>query len=253
MFILTSTPTAQPPQSDERPARTLVVDSNRALTAVQTLAANPGSAVAVQRYQDDFAASGISSVSRAIHETLASYSANPTIPSVVALRLRKAQYILRSTLFTTEAALTKAQKEVDDALETSSEIRCQLEETRVRVPREVLGMDEGSEVQEAVKIARRDVKVTMDGLKWWSMVTRVDDIRHVVGAAVERAWCRDLERNVCILCFCQYVLTDCETISGIIAYISHWQPSRPSAQARAYSYESTGAVLCTLCSSFSNS
>lgn len=245
IFVLTSTPSSHLPHLAIHPARTLVIDPQRALTAIQTLAENPSSAIAVQRYQDDFAASKISSISEAIDDILSQYSMVPSTPTLVALRLHKARYIVKSAIAMSETALGNARKEVDDALGTVSEIRGRMEEVRVRVPREVLGVDGEGEVQEAVKKAKKDVAVTMDGLKWWKMIWRVDDIRHIVGAAVERAWCRDLERDVCESSFLRLIfcLTSSLSLGPFVANIPHWQSCLSATRAHHNHHLSSLALL----------
>ena len=52
-------------------------------------------------------------------------------------------------------------------------------------------------IAKAVAQAKRSVQPTMDALQWYKLFWRVDDVRAAVTTAVDRAWCRDLERKVC--------------------------------------------------------
>lgn len=215
IYVLTSSPSSKTPNLTKYAKRTVVVDPTRALAATRALASSPSSAVAVQRYQDDYTASGLSSIGQSIDSVLS--SSPPSTPPLVSLRLRKAQYIVRTALALSEASLDAARSEVDAAFMGASELRTLVEEARVRVPVQVLGEDAKGEVREALRRARKEVALTMDGLSWWRALWRVDDIRHIVGAAVERAWCRDLERKVRMFAFPSSYVSH----SDVLAELAH--------------------------------
>lgn len=179
---------------------TLLIDPTRALDALHTLDAEHASAIAVRRFQDDFVASRLESLTKEVETILSSShdTAKNAVSVLTALRVRKARYLIDASLRACEAMLRKARLEVDRVADGASALRGQIEEARVKVPREVFDSGEEGEVKRAVKTARRDVGDVLDTLKWWRLVWRVDDIGEVVKGAVDKAWCRDLERKVCL-------------------------------------------------------
>jgi len=51
-----------------------------------------------------------------------------------------------------------------------------------------------SEVEKVMVKSKEDVKRTLDALRWWKLVWRVDDVQEVVNGAIRQQWCKDLER-----------------------------------------------------------
>ena len=76
------------------------------------------------------------------------------------------------------------------------------ERTKVSLHPDVLGIWDGvsgegdgmDEVGKAMVKSKEDVKHTLDALRWWKLLWRVDDVEEVVDAATEQRRCRDLER-----------------------------------------------------------
>jgi hypothetical protein len=86
-----------------------------------------------------------------------------------------------------------------------------VEETRVKAHRRVLffqpdsdsvSVEKGTETEgvevvgKALADAKREIGAVMRRLTWWRLVWQVDEIGSIVGDAVRRMWCRDLERHV---------------------------------------------------------
>lgn len=169
------------------------VDPSRALNATRTLSAEPGSSVAVQRYQDNYNASGISKFSSLIAEKLSVTSSG----GVHALYALTAQEQIKACLSSCQATLKAASREVDTVDCARYSLQDDVTELEARIGKEVLGMESGSEVKKALNRAKHEVKTTMDRLTWWRCVWRVDDIGDTVKGAVDKAWCRELESRVC--------------------------------------------------------
>ena len=166
-------------------------EPSRALSAIRTLSAEPGSSVAVQRYQDNYSASGISKLTSVIAEKLSVASSGA--PALFTLTAREQ---IKAALAACEATLKSAQREVDAAVVANIGLRDSVAELEARVEAEVLGIDSASEVKRAVARAKQEVKTVMDRLTWWRCIWRVDDIGDTVKSAVDKAWCRELEDRV---------------------------------------------------------
>lgn len=171
---------------------TIFVDPSRALNAIRTLSAEPGSSVAVQRYQDNYAASGISAFTAALARKLSVVSSG----GIRALYALSAKEHVKASLCACLATLKTAGVEVDAAVVSSMDLRDSVAELEARIEAEVLGVSSANEVQRALGRAKAEVKVVMDRLTWWRCVWRVDDIGDTVRSAVDAAWCRELEDRV---------------------------------------------------------
>ncbi|KAI0744207.1 hypothetical protein C8Q80DRAFT_884452 [Daedaleopsis nitida] len=177
------------------------VDPTRALHGLDMLNNGAASPMSVQRYQDDVSGSNISSVTRAVKEILASSAtASNVTPAarVVAAHARTGRALIKDALATCRAVLRKAELEGDAVLTGTSTLREQMEEVKAKVYLEVFGVEskDGDEIAKAVAQAKKRVQPTMDALQWYKLFWRVDDVREVVTGAVDRAWCRDLERKL---------------------------------------------------------
>ncbi|KAH9935690.1 uncharacterized protein B0H18DRAFT_1207244 [Fomitopsis serialis] len=170
----------------------LFVDPARALQGLRTLSASPSSSSAVQKYQDDFAGSNVPHLTQAILQTIPQLGAPAKVLEVV--HVETARAVVQDVLSACDSELGRAQGEVNVVCDGISSLRAQMEEVRVRIPREVLGGDEdGNEVQRAVDQSRKDTKVVLERLTWWKLLWKVDDVGDIVMDAVNRAWRRDLE------------------------------------------------------------
>ncbi|OCH85096.1 hypothetical protein OBBRIDRAFT_740471 [Obba rivulosa] len=176
----------------------LFIDPSRALTALSILSAAPSSPIAVQRYQDDFDGSRISSLTHSIRDVLSARTDPPSRSPAAVLHVHTAQANIAGSLAACRSFLTRALREIDGVCLLLSGLKVRIEEAKVKVPREVFGAaSEGAdEVQAALDKARRDIGVVMDALTWWKLLWRVDDLAEVVNAAVERVWCKDLEQKL---------------------------------------------------------
>lgn len=165
------------------------VDPPRALNAIQTLSAEPSSSVAVQRYQDNYAASGVSQFTAALARKLSVVSSG----GICALYALSAKEQIKASLSACHETLKAAEREADAAVVSTMDLRDYVAELEAIIEAEVLGVSSVNEVQRALAYAKTEVQAVMERLTWWRCVWRVDDIGDTVRAAVDKAWCRDLE------------------------------------------------------------
>ncbi|KAI0368352.1 hypothetical protein BV20DRAFT_969410 [Pilatotrama ljubarskyi] len=182
--------------------RVVFVDSARALHGLEQLGYAPATPLSVQRYQDDVTGSNVASVTQIvkgiISKALGETAHTPDFAKVVAVHTQTGRALVKEALLTCRNVLRHAELEADAVLTGTSTLRGQMEEAKAKVHLEIFGApgNDGDEIAKAVGQARKSVKVTMDSLQWYKLFWRVDDIREVVTAAVDRAWCRDLERKL---------------------------------------------------------
>lgn len=185
-------------------ARLLFVDPPRAVAAIQTFQTNPTSTLAIQQYQDNFTSSGIPLVIQAIRDAVDS-GANTSSPAAY-LRNRTAAIQLRDTLNAFESNIEGIQACLNDIRQGISRLGGKVEEAKIRIPRDILNSNDGvpsTMGQDAVKnslmLAKKEVKEIMEKLSWWKTIWRVDEISGIVGNVVDRVWCKDLEKKVCLV------------------------------------------------------
>ncbi|RPD57636.1 hypothetical protein L226DRAFT_481906 [Lentinus tigrinus ALCF2SS1-7] len=182
--------------------RVVFVDPVRALHGLEMLDEDVPSPIDVQRYQDDVSGSNVSSITRTVKEILAQTVGDslnvPPSAQVVAVHAQTGRALIADALATARVVLRKAELQADAVLTATSALRGQMEEAKAKVHLEVFGVEgkDGDEIAKAVAQAKKSVQPTMDALQWYKLFWRVDDVREVVTAAVDRAWCRDLERKL---------------------------------------------------------
>lgn len=116
------------------------------------------------------------------------------------IRAETALTRVRLALEACRAAIRTEERDLDAVFLRANELRGMAEEARAKAHAEVLGAKAGEagepEVAAAMKLAAGDMKAVMDHLTWWRMLGRVDEIGLIVGNAVRRVWCKDLEAKV---------------------------------------------------------
>ncbi|KAF9452738.1 hypothetical protein P691DRAFT_783294 [Macrolepiota fuliginosa MF-IS2] len=213
--------------------RLLFVDPSRALSAVQAFRSNPTSALAIQQYQDNFSGSGISLVTKAIRDVVDS-GANTSSPTAH-LRNRTAIIQLHDALNAFCANVQVVQRSLDDILEGASQLTGRVEEAKVRVPSEVLGYGINPVIQEAkqtgtdvvgesLRLASKEMRAVLDRLSWWKTMWRIDEVSGIVGGAVDRVWCKDLEKKLILQTGCLLSLQQELTKSATI-FVNHQTPT----------------------------
>ncbi|ESK96639.1 hypothetical protein Moror_6859 [Moniliophthora roreri MCA 2997] len=181
ILVFTSIPPYQPKLSYRNiravdPRNILFVNPLRARAGLDAIHADPSSPTAVQRYQDEFNGSRIGDITRAIKSY---FSSSGTLQAIHK----------RSRL----AELAVADAEINHVLDAVSGLRTTVEEKRVKVLSEVLKDDP---VRHALQQAKMEVKPVVDKLTWWRMLWSLDEISSHVSDAVQRSWCRDLEKQL---------------------------------------------------------
>lgn len=177
-------------------AKVIFVDPHLALRALSTLASDPKNARNVQAYQHDYTLSNLSLVTASIDAVLAKFPATSK-PGMGMIRAETALTRVRLALEACRAVVRAEERDLDAVFLRANELRGLVEEARARAHAEVLGAKAGEpEVAAAMKLAAGDMKAVMDHLTWWRMLGRVDEIGLIVGNAVRRVWCKDLETKV---------------------------------------------------------
>jgi hypothetical protein len=167
------------------------MDPPRAVAAIDTLRADSLSPAAVQEYQENFIGSGVSTLTATLKSRFA--------PGLEHIRTKTTLAQIRFALATCDDALHDARCELENIHAAVRDLKDRIEETKIRVQTDILGPPKesgGDEVMAALDNAAKEIRVVMNSLSWLKVVSRVDEISHIVGQAVEKAWCRELEKQV---------------------------------------------------------
>ena len=198
-----------PQLSNSHSPRILFIDPSRARSAIQTFRSDPTSAIAVQQYQDNYNGSGIFHLTNAIRSIVDSGKA--TSSPLAYLLSRTAIIQLHDTLRAFHVTIEGIQKSLDDIRGSVRHLTCKIEEAKVRIPNEIFFGQSASTVQagkravekdiigESLKSASKEMKHVLERLSWWKAIWRIDDISGIVGDAVERVLCKDLEQKACFI------------------------------------------------------
>ncbi|KAG6813369.1 hypothetical protein H0H92_011635 [Tricholoma furcatifolium] len=186
------------PDKLSRKLHVLFVDPSRAVAANEALKADFQSPTAVQRYQDEYVGSQVSTVISMLKSILSPQATNPHGSS---FRTQAALAQIEAALSTCRVILHRARNEMDSVAVDVCTLKARLEEAKARGPREVFSFPQSSRAEvdavvDSVNIAAQEVKVVMDRLTWWRMVWRVDEISTLVTQAMSQPGCRKLEQRL---------------------------------------------------------
>ncbi|KAG0708366.1 hypothetical protein DFH29DRAFT_795122 [Suillus ampliporus] len=215
------------------PGKIIAADPIRALGAVSALKADPSSAVAIQKYQDDFMGSRISLLGDVLAGMLGLKDSGRTPSSSSAsllldIRTRSALTQMQSALYASAQSVSQARVAIDRVCTSASELQSQVEEVRAKADREVL-VESG--IDEALLRGPKEMKSLLESLTWLKMIWRVDEIDVLVGSALERHWCRELE-NQLILQTGRLASTQASLTSSTFSQLTRLaSPSTPSIPA----------------------
>jgi hypothetical protein len=176
-----------PALSDSSP-KILFIDPRRAKDAVELFLSNGTSAL--QKYQDEFTQSNLPTLVSALKSIVSSSSSSHTALSQI-----------HAALFQCRETLQNYKNVANQVLVAASDLETHVKENKIKIAREIFGSDdteEKNEVSVALRHAEQQMKATIDYLSWRRALSRVDEISLIVGAALEQAWCRDLEKKVCL-------------------------------------------------------
>ena len=185
-----------------KPPKVIYVNPPQALESLHTLKKNPTSPQAIGEYQHGKLASRVSDFGSAIRENLMEAGITPgkDAPS----RTFTAVALLHRSLNLARGSIDDSSREVDNLARGISELLGETETAKVCLHPDILGVWDGvsgketgvDEVKKAMSKSKEDVKRTLDALRWWKLLWRVDDVQEIVNAAIQRQWCKDLERTV---------------------------------------------------------
>lgn len=182
-------------------SRVLLIDPSLALGALDILNSDSRSALAVQRYQDDFVGSRISTLTDTLGDILSAKV--DAEPAPVAFRINTVLAHIRGALDACAANLKHAKNEINTVLAEVSKLEKDMEKFRVTVHGDVFGVESGNktevavddgEVGRALKTSEKEIRTAMDSMTWWKLLWRVDEVFQLVGGTTQRVWCRGLEK-----------------------------------------------------------
>ena len=182
--------------------KAIYINPSQALESLHTLKKDPTSLEAIGNYQYGKLSSRISDFDAAVREQLIETQA--TLGKDASPSAFTAVTLLCRSLNLARRTLDNDSREVDDLACGISELLGETETAKVCLRPDVLGVWEGvpgretgmDEVKKAMIKSKEDVKRTLDALRWWKLLWRADDVQEIVNAAIQRQWCKDLERTV---------------------------------------------------------
>ncbi|KAF9645282.1 hypothetical protein BDM02DRAFT_606319 [Thelephora ganbajun] len=182
--------------------KVVYVNPLQALESLQTLKQNPTSLQAIGNYQYGKLSSRISDFDSAVHRNLT--EAKATLERDASFHVFTTVALLHRSLSFARRSLDAGSHEVDNLTCAISELLGETEKARVCLHPDVLGVWDDvpgkeigtDEVRKALIKSREDIKRALDTLKWWKLLWRVDDVQEIVNMAIQRQWCRDLERTL---------------------------------------------------------
>jgi hypothetical protein len=167
------------------------MDPPRAVAAIDTLRADSRSPTAVREYQDNFIGSRVSTLTAALKSRLA--------PGLDHIRSQTALARVRLALATCNDALRDARGELETIHGAVRDLNDRIQEAKIRMQTDILGPPKelgGDEVVVALDNAAKEIRVVMNRLSWFKLVSCVDEISHIVSQAIEKTWCWELEKKV---------------------------------------------------------
>ncbi|KAF8578021.1 hypothetical protein K439DRAFT_511386 [Ramaria rubella] len=170
---------------DTLKSRVLHVYPSKALSALDLFRQESSSVDAVQIFQQEFLASGVTALSQSLLTAISS-KREIRIAHQAHLVLLGALAVCRSAAHLTSRETATVQKRVDD-------LRVQISEVQKASVRDILG---GSEVEHSIQMSTRELRTVMDAIPWWKLPFKIDDLNEVLFHSIERVWCRDLQAKL---------------------------------------------------------
>jgi hypothetical protein len=190
--------------------RVLFVDPSRAISALNTLKSDPSSSLAVQRYQDDFIASRLSTVAEAVHRSLGSASEHAQSYSLRDIRARSTLLSVRGALLAARAILAEAEHEIRGVKRQCSELDGIIELAVAKARHDTLGssgleLDEASRAwnpfMKSLKEGNKHLRAVLAQLAWWKLPFQSDGVAFTLGSCFKRPWLDEIQKHVCNLPF----------------------------------------------------
>ncbi|KAF9241587.1 hypothetical protein BU15DRAFT_44686, partial [Melanogaster broomeanus] len=178
-----------------QPGRILFVDPKRALTAITTLQANPGSVPAIDKYQTDSLGSRISTVGAALRDILGPKDVSDK--SLLGLRQLTAVSQVHGALAASFRSVEGVEKEIKSVTCGIDNLRSEVRQTQGKAVTEILGEPgKVDRVGKALAQGTKDMNALLGSLKLWKLVWRVDEIAAIVSTAILQQWCKELENQL---------------------------------------------------------
>ncbi|TDL24248.1 hypothetical protein BD410DRAFT_114728 [Rickenella mellea] len=180
--------------TDGYAVRVLFIDVERAARGLHFIRADKPSTAAIHNFQDAYEGSRLGSLQGVLENILKSDG--------VSIRIRTAQAIGRQAVTAYKSSQeTYVTRYIEDVGFLVKEMRGEIEDEEEKITKAVFGGDDLL-VSGAFEKAGKDVKVTMDALKWWKLPNTVDDITRTVTNAVENSSLRDLHKHLILQTGC---------------------------------------------------
>lgn len=165
----------------------LYIDPFRALASIQAFKSDPSSLKSIDTYQYGSTVSGINDLSKVLLQRT---------NNLESLKRITATSLLQRSLNASRVAIHDAKIETNRLCDCISHLKARIEDTKSRVQRDTLGTGEKDDVKYALDKAKAELALVLENLKWWTLLWRVDEVGEVIGSAVDRAWCKELEQRV---------------------------------------------------------
>ncbi|KAH7916562.1 hypothetical protein BJ138DRAFT_1139337 [Hygrophoropsis aurantiaca] len=177
-----------------RPAKILPIDPTRSLDAISSLKFHSNSSLAVQKYQDDFLGSRLSTLNTALAEYFVVNGADSSLPH---LRSQTAIIQISSALQAGLQSVNGSDRATNEIYKGTSELQLQVEELRSKVELDVFGGSSGEDrVTKGLRDGAKTMRTVLDSMSWWKMVLGVDEIGMMIGNSLHKHWCKDLESQL---------------------------------------------------------
>jgi hypothetical protein len=193
-------------------ATILTVDPWQAYRAVQTFQSSGSvDANVIQRYQDDFNSSRLSTLTQAIKTAFSPSSSSATSPkgnatSVTDVRTRSALHIMSLATHAARSALCVQRAHSAYLLAHIEAARSQIMQAHESARRLLFASPSSSSlpasssapdaVARSLATTEKVLKDTLDRLAWWRLLYAAGDVEYIVSTRAAQAWFRELEPEV---------------------------------------------------------
>ena len=173
--------------TDQDGPRVLFVNMDSALRAINILAKEPTSHMAIEAYQKDYLSSNFPNLVSALQHRVSL--------GLAKLRSDTAKSFEVQLIRSSEDAVKQGRLEIADVREEIDNLRGQIEGECKRLYHEVLGVDETA-ITVGIERAAKDIAPLLSGIRWWKLPFVVDDLSTTISSAVEKAYSKQLENAV---------------------------------------------------------
>jgi hypothetical protein len=177
----------------------------------------------VQKYQDEFVASRISSLKSTLETVIGSSTAKD-------IRTRTVLSHVLNALSAFDTQVQTEEKQLNSLAEKVSILRAQVSSVSTEAHSQILR----EEISEATQKARKEMKAVLDKLTWWKALWKAEEVGSVVALAVQQTWCRDLQEKVSpFLPFVARLLIPLTSLPRV-DYLQDWYTIYPPSNLRRF-------------------